>query len=133
MLNLPVISTPIKNLFVWSDKFLNGGNLFTAPFNWIFKKIQFFENCRREFHLCRREIHYTMGVYSIRTIMSFPLGLCSVGAKNYAFCIGSKFKRWAKFKFLSFSISHMLYLKAITRGCYLKYVLFKTRQSRHTE
>ena len=33
MLNLPVIIVPIKNLFVWSDKVLNGGNLFTTPFN----------------------------------------------------------------------------------------------------
>ena len=41
MLNLPVITTPIKNLLVWSDKFLNGGNLFTTPFNWIFKKSNF--------------------------------------------------------------------------------------------
>ena len=42
-----------------SNKFLNGGNLFTTPFNWIFGKIQFFEKCRREFHFCRREIDYT--------------------------------------------------------------------------
>ena len=40
-------------------KFLNGGNLFTKPSNWIFGKIQFFEKCRREFHFCRREIDYT--------------------------------------------------------------------------
>ena len=41
---------------MWPDKFLIGGNLFTTPFNWIFGKIQFFENCRHEFHFCRREI-----------------------------------------------------------------------------
>ena len=58
MLNLPIIITPIKKLFVWSDKFLNGGNLFTTPFNWIFRKIQFVENCQCKFHFCRHEIDY---------------------------------------------------------------------------
>ena len=43
---------------VWLVKFLNGGNLFTKPLNWIFEKIQFLENCRREFHFCQREIDY---------------------------------------------------------------------------
>ena len=38
---------------------MNGGNLFTTPFNWTFAKIQFFENCRREFHFYKREIHYS--------------------------------------------------------------------------
>ena len=33
MRHLPVIITPIKDLLVWSDKILNGGNLFTTPFN----------------------------------------------------------------------------------------------------
>ena len=33
MCNLPVIITPLKDLFVWSDKILDGGNLFTTPFN----------------------------------------------------------------------------------------------------
>ena len=45
-------------------KFLNGSNLFTTPFNWIFGKIQFFENWRREIDyltfasafFCRRDI-----------------------------------------------------------------------------
>ena len=30
-------------------------NLFTTPFNWIFGKIQFLENCRRDFHFCQCE------------------------------------------------------------------------------
>ena len=38
---------------------MNGDNLFTTPFNWIFGKIQFFENCQREFHFCWREIDNT--------------------------------------------------------------------------
>ena len=60
MLNLPVIIIyPLKNLFVWSDKFLKGGNLFATPFNWKFGKIQFFEYCQREFNFCRHKIHYT--------------------------------------------------------------------------
>ena len=48
----------IKNLFVWSNKFLNGGNLFKTPFNWIFGKIYFLKNCWCEFYFCRREIDY---------------------------------------------------------------------------
>ena len=44
---------------LWLEKFLNRRNLFTRPFSWIFRKIQFFENCRHEFHFCRREIDYT--------------------------------------------------------------------------
>ena len=39
--------------------FLNGGNLFTKPLNWIFGKIQFFENCWHKFHFCQHEINYT--------------------------------------------------------------------------
>ena len=35
---------------------VNEGNVFTTPFIWIFGKIQFFENCRRKFYFCRREI-----------------------------------------------------------------------------
>ena len=49
---------PIKSLFKWYDKFLNGGNLFTTPFNWIFGKIRFLKNCRHEFHFCQRKINY---------------------------------------------------------------------------
>ena len=39
--------------------FLNGGNLFTKALNWIFGKIQFFENCWHKFHFCQHEIDYT--------------------------------------------------------------------------
>ena len=34
-------------------------NVFTTPFNWLFGKIQFFENYWCEFHFCRREIDCT--------------------------------------------------------------------------
>ena len=37
-------------------RFLNGGNMFTTPFIWIFGKIQFFWNCWHEFHFCQCEI-----------------------------------------------------------------------------
>ena len=43
MLNLAIIITPLTTFFVWSDKILNGVNLFTTTFNWIFGKIQFFK------------------------------------------------------------------------------------------
>ena len=39
--------------------FLNGGNPFTKSLNWIFGKIQFFDNRWCEFHFCRLEIDYT--------------------------------------------------------------------------
>ena len=39
MHNLPVIINPIKYLFVWSYKVLNGGNLYTTPFNLKLKSI----------------------------------------------------------------------------------------------
>ena len=32
-----------------------------------------------------------------------------------------------------FSVSHIPYLEAISQGCSLKYVLLKTRQTRHIE
>ena len=57
MLNLLVIIAPLKT--IWMVKFWNRGNLFTTPFNWMFGKIQFFENHWCEFHFCRYEIDYT--------------------------------------------------------------------------
>ena len=51
---------PIKDLSVWSEKILIGGNLFTTSFRWIIGKIQFFENCRHEFHLFRRDYTTTI-------------------------------------------------------------------------
>ena len=41
MLNLPVIITNIKNLFVLSDKFLNGGNLSAKPLIEYLQKYNF--------------------------------------------------------------------------------------------
>ena len=60
----------------------------------------------------------TMGVYSIGTVMPFPLEL-SLNNKQ--------------FKFLLFSVLYMLYLEAITQGCSFKYVFFKIRQIQHTD
>ena len=61
-----------------------------------------------------------MLVYSLCTIMPFPLGLNSTRAKHHAFSNGANFEQ--------FSVLHILYLEAILQGCSLKYVFFKTRQ-----
>ena len=58
MLNLPVIINPLRT-YLYGQRSFWMEVLFTTPFNWIFGKIKFFENCRHEFHFCWREIHYT--------------------------------------------------------------------------
>ena len=66
----------------------------------------------------------------------FPWGYKPWGVFHWHhndFFIGAKFKQYTEFKFLLFSVLYMLYLEAITQGCSLKYVFFKTRQTRHTE
>ena len=47
---------PIKKLFVWTYLLLNGGNLFTTPFIWIFGNIWFFKNCWRKFYFCKCKV-----------------------------------------------------------------------------
>ena len=52
--------------------------------------------------------------------MPFPLGL----SLNIEHSLNSE---------VLFYVSHMLYLEATTQVCSLKYVFFKTRETRHTE
>ena len=49
--------------------------------------------------------------FSIGIIMPFPLGLYSIGVKSHGFSIGTKFKHWTYFKFLSivFRITYAIF------------------------
>ena len=65
------------------------------------------------------------GVYSIGSVMPFPLGLYSIGAINHAFSTGAIFKHSLN-SYVLLYISYMRYLEATTEKCSLKYVFYKT-------
>ena len=70
-------------------------------------------------------------VDSIGVIMPFQLELYSMGAMNHAFSIGAIFEHSLN-SYVLFSLSDMQYLEATTERCSLKYLFFKTRETRHT-
>ena len=75
-----------------------------------------------------------MGLYSTGAILPFPLELYSPGVKNHAFSLGLSLNiEHSLNSQVLFSESHILYLEAITHGCSLKYMFFKTQQTIHTE
>ena len=55
MLNLPVIITPLRTYLYGQTSFWMEG-ICLQHFSIEYLEKQFFENCRREFHFCRREI-----------------------------------------------------------------------------
>ena len=57
MVNLPVIIT--LRIYCMVRQVFYGCNLFTTPFNRIFGKIHFFENCQHKFYFCQCEIDNT--------------------------------------------------------------------------
>ena len=58
MFNLPVINTPLRTYSYGHTGFRMEVIYLQHPLFEYLEKYIFFENCRREFHFCRREIDY---------------------------------------------------------------------------